>query len=265
MISKAVLGELVDFRKGKKPIELLDIPVNSAQPFYQIDELRGIKSPRFAVDENGTEVSKHDICIVWDGANAGTVGYGLEGLIGSTITRMHIKQLDRVYPPYLGRLLQSKFTLINGAAKGAAIPHVDGNQLKNLIIALPAIKEQKRIATMFDKADTIRRQRKHIIELNDTLLKSIFIDIFGDPLINPLGWPEERKLGEVSEIISGITKGRKLNGQRTREVSYMAVINVQDRHLRLDTVKSIEATEDEIKKYRLKKNDLLLTEGGDLG
>ena len=263
MRAEVVLGDLVEFRKGKKPMEIIDVPDVYAQPFYQIDELRGVKLPRFAVDKNGTEVSKDDICIVWDGANAGTVGYGLEGLIGSTITRMRIKQLDKVYAPYLGRLLQSKFTLINGAAQGAAIPHVNSNQLRNLIIALPTIKEQKRITIMFDKADAIRRKRKQIIEMTDSLVKSIFIEMFGEPLVNPLGWPEERKLGDVSEIISGITKGRKLNGQRTREVPYMAVINVQDRHLRLDTVKTIEATEGEIKKYKLKKNDLLLTEGGD--
>jgi type I restriction enzyme S subunit len=70
-------------------------------------------------------------------------------------------------------------------------------------------------------------------------------------------------LGEHAEIVSGITKGRRLNGKPTREVPYLTVYNVQDRALRLDQVKTIEATEDEIERYRLKKDDLLLTEGGD--
>jgi type I restriction enzyme, S subunit len=87
--------------------------------------------------------------------------------------------------------------------------------------------------------------------------------MLGNPVTNPMRWDDRRTLGEVSEIVSGITKGRKLNGNATRPIPYMAVVNVQDRELRLDTVKVIEATEDEIARYRLRKNDLLLTEGGD--
>jgi type I restriction enzyme S subunit len=64
--------------------------------------------------------------------------------------------------------------------------------------------------------------------------------------------------------MSGITKGRKLPaGTTTRKVPYLAVVNVQDRRLDLNTVKVIEATEGEISRYRLKHGDLLLTEGGD--
>ncbi len=54
-----------------------------------------------------------------------------------------------------------------------------------------------------------------------------------------------------------------MNGNATRELPYLAVYNVQDKALRLDHVKTIEATEDEITRYRLMENDLLLTEGGD--
>ena len=43
----------------------------------------------------------------------------------------------------------------------------------------------------------------------------------------------------------------------------MAVLNVQDKKLNLEQIKTILATEDEIEKYKLKNNDLLLTEGGD--
>ncbi|WP_272880410.1 restriction endonuclease subunit S [Rothia nasimurium] len=70
------------------------------------------------------------------------------------------------------------------------------------------------------------------------------------------------KLGAVADIISGITKGRKTS-QPTREIPYLAVANVQAGSLKLDNVKTIEATEAEIEKYRLQKGDIILTEGGD--
>ena len=71
------------------------------------------------------------------------------------------------------------------------------------------------------------------------------------------------ELGEICQITSGITKGRKRPNDELREIPYMAVANVQDGHLALEQIKTIEASEKEIQKYQLQKDDLLLTEGGD--
>ena len=70
--------------------------------------------------------------------------------------------------------------------------------------------------------------------------------MFSDPVTNPMRWEDRKTLGEVAEIVSGITKGRKLNGSATRPVPYLAVANVQDKELRLEEVKVIEATEEEV-------------------
>ena len=71
------------------------------------------------------------------------------------------------------------------------------------------------------------------------------------------------QLGEVADIVSGGTKGRNLEGKATRVLPYLAVANVQDKALNLLNVKEIEATDTEIQRYKLQRNDLLLTEGGD--
>lgn len=54
-----------------------------------------------------------------------------------------------------------------------------------------------------------------------------------------------------------------MSGAATRKVPYLAVSNVQDKFLDMQVVKTIEATEAEILRYRLKEDDILLTEGGD--
>lgn len=59
---------------------------------------------------------------------------------------------------------------------------------KQLKIPLPPLEEQKRIAAILDKADAIRRKREKAIELTNTLLSSVFLDMFGDPVTNPKGW-----------------------------------------------------------------------------
>ena len=80
--------------------------------------------------------------------------------------------------------------------------------------------------------------------------------------LNSKGWPESR-LDSVADIVSGITKGRKVKSVNVTEVPYMAVSNVKDGYIDWTTVKTIEATSQEIEQYRLMPDDVLMTEGGD--
>ena len=86
--------------------------------------------------------------------------------------------------------------------------------------------------------------------------------MFGDMLINPKGLPEKR-LDSLADIVSGITKGRKVKTDELYEVPYMAVSNVKDGYIDWTTVKTIMATGGEIDQYRLMPGDVLMTEGGD--
>jgi len=71
-------------------------------------------------------------------------------------------------------------------------------------------------------------------------------------------------LSTCTEIVSGVTKGKKYNGNTLlRDVPYMRVANVKDGYLNLSEIKTIEVTDAEIHKYKLISGDLLLTEGGD--
>ena len=56
-------------------------------------------------------------------------------------------------------------------------------------IPLPAIEEQIKIVGVLDQADELRRQRKEVITLIDEYLKSVFVEMFGDPMTNSKGWP----------------------------------------------------------------------------
>jgi len=72
-----------------------------------------------------------------------------------------------------------------------------------------------------------------------------------------------RLLGEISDTASGVTLGQRPHALHGREVPYLRVANVQDGHLRLDSVYKIRATDDEIEDLTLRRGDLVLTEGGD--
>ncbi|SHJ68665.1 restriction endonuclease subunit S [Pseudomonas luteola] len=64
--------------------------------------------------------------------------------------------------------------------------------LKENFVPVPPLSEQKRIAAILDKADAIRRKRQQAIQLADDFLRAVFLDMFGDPVTNPKGWPTSR-------------------------------------------------------------------------
>src|SRR6185436_8323129 len=105
----------------------------------------------------------------------------------------------------------------------------------------------ERIATILDKADEIRRKRQQVLDLTDEFLRSVFLDMFGDPVTNPKGW-KKSTLAEISDIASGVTKGRKLNGRPTVSVPYMRVANVQDGIIHLDDVATIDVPPDDVER-----------------
>src|SRR6185369_14330209 len=66
----------------------------------------------------------------------------------------------------------------------------------------PPLPEQKRIASILDKADSIRRKRQEAVRLTEELLRSVFLDMFGDPVTNPKGW-DVKPLCELVNFTTG--------------------------------------------------------------
>ena len=113
---------------------------------------------------------------------------------------------------------------------------------------------------LFEELNIEKKEQE--LEQLETLVKSRFVELFGNVFLNTMKW-EEHSLELTADIVSGITKGRKMKQQTLMEVPYMAVSNVKDGYIDWTTIKTIEATEQEINQYRLLPNDVLMTEGGD--
>lgn len=170
---------------------------------------------------------------------------------------------QKIFPKYGFYFAQTIKPQLEKASSSTTLPIVNKSRFSDLEIKYPPLAEQRRIASILDQADELRQKRQQAIEKLDQLLQATFIDMFGDPVSNPKGWRSDKNLGDVTDIVSGITKGRKITGKSLREIPYLAVSNVQDKYLNLSIIKTIEASDDEIERYRLKEGDLLLTEGGD--
>ncbi len=109
-------------------------------------------------------------------------------------------------------------------ATGANYPAVSDKSIKDSKIPLPPLSEQKRIAAILDKVDGIRRKRQEALRLADAFLRSVFLDMFGDPVTNPKGW-EVRQLGSALEsIIAGWSaKGEDRRIEKNHEKAVLKI------------------------------------------
>jgi type I restriction enzyme, S subunit len=224
-------------------------------------------SPAIADRYKKSSIKAGDILITIVGT-IGHIAVVPDSLTGGNITQSSAR--IRVSSPKADREYIKNFLRSDLAKRqydehrlGVAVPRLNLHHVRDLEIPLPPLAEQKRIAGILDAADALRAKRRAALAQLDALAQSLFLDLFGDPVTNPKGWEDSSVLDSHADIVSGITKGRKLGDKPVREVPYLAVANVQDKYLKLDAVKSIPATEDEIRRYRILRNDLLLTEGGD--
>jgi len=78
----------------------------------------------------------------------------------------------------------------------------------------------------------------------------------------PFLWAKIR-FDEVAIITGGVTLGRKLGGKKTITLPYLRVANVKRGEIDIGVVKEVSIAEDELERYVLRDNDLLMTEGGD--
>lgn len=183
-MKKVKIKELFDIRKGKKAEEV----DRSDLRYIQIEDLRDNENIKFCSNSDSNVLcNQEDILIAWDGANAGTVGFGVEGVIGSTIARLRRKTDDFV-SDYVGLLLQSKFNFFQRTATGATIPHVSRKALENLEIPLPTLSEQRAIVAKLGRAQRLIDIDMEMLAKYDELIQSVFLEMFGDPVINPKGW-----------------------------------------------------------------------------
>ena len=86
--------------------------------------------------------------------------------------------------------------------ENAAYPSIKISAIRSIAVPVPPLPEQKRIAAILDSADALRDKRRESIRQLDALIQSTFIEMFGDPVKNPMGW-EIAELQNVSDVRDG--------------------------------------------------------------
>jgi len=135
--------------------------------------------------------------------------------------------------------------------------------IEELEIPLPPLPEQRRIAAILDKADELRAKRREAIAKLDQLLQSVFLELFGDPVTNPKGWPM-LPFGTVTDSRLGkMLDKRTSQGEHMKP--YLANLNVQWGRFELHSLRSMHFSLKDQQEFSLRSGDLLMCEGGQPG
>ena len=114
---------------------------------------------------------------------------------------------DAVYNEYLYFFLKSKTDYLNSLGRGATFKEISKSIVESIEIPLPEVNQQKEIAEKFKKLEQLISLRKQQLAKLDELVKARFVEMFGEPVSNPLNWPTA-ELGKRCEIITGNTPSR---------------------------------------------------------
>lgn len=164
-----------------------------------------------------------------------------------------------VHPDYLAYYLKANEHRILQRVRGTTADNIPTDTLRAIEVPTPPLPEQRRIAAILDKADSIRRKRAKGIWHTEELLRSTFLDMFGDPVKKETGWPVV-KVQEAGHVQLGRQRAPKYqSGKHTRP--YLRVANVFEDRIDLSDVLSMDFDDSDFKTYRLRHGDILLNEG----
>lgn len=199
---KVKLGEVAEIIMGQSP-DSSSYNYEDGLPFFQGNADFGEYYPTIRILCNKPKkiANKYDVLIsvrapvgaVNIANNICAIGRGL------AIIRTNANTVNHRYLFYL---LKYHRRYIENLGTGSTFKAISKPILNDLCFTIHDIQTQKEIVAVLDKVTSLISMRKEQLGKLDVLVKSKFIEMFGDPVLNPKGW-EKKKLGNYISLISG--------------------------------------------------------------
>ena len=153
---------------------------------------------------------------------AGVVGF--DGICSEKTFVLATANSEVLLPEYLPFILQNDtfWEYAYQHRHGSTNTFINWSTLANYEFELPNIEIQRKLAEILWAINDTMESYKRLILATDELVKSQFIEMFGDPLTNPMGWPTEG-LSSLGELARGVSKARPRNRPELLGGSYPLV------------------------------------------
>ena len=156
--------------------------------------------------------------------------------------------------------------LVDGKLTGCTIAHLNQKVLVNLTIPLPPLSAQQRIADELDRLCALKKNAEDRLAILDQIVKSRFVEMFGDPVVNPKGW-DKRKISDFAEVRIG-PFGSLLHKDDYVTGGHPLVNPSHIKDGRVDADDDLTLTDEkyeELKAYHLKVGDVVVARRGEIG
>ena len=200
------------------------------------------------------EINNGDILISWS-ASLGVY----EWERGKALLNQHIfkvvfdKEVD-VSKKYFVYAVKYKLEELSRKSHGATMKHVIKKDFDNTKIPFPSFVRQKEIAERLEKTSKIISGRKKQLQKLDELIQARFVELFGEPILNPKEW----KIVTIGDIALDVRYGTSRPAVEGGKYPYLRMNNLTiDGHLDLTDLKYIDIPEDELEKCVVRKGDIL--------
>lgn len=176
---------------------------------------------------------------------------------------------NRITPEFLRRFLDFSAPKLASQGRGVAQNNINSSILRALMVPLLTSDEQKEIVTILDKADSVRRKRQQALLLTEDFLRSVFLEMFGDP--SKHGW----KMITVTDMLSskdgamrtGPFGSQLLHSEFVDEgIAVLGIDNAVSNEFRWGKPRFItEAKYEEMQRYTVRPGDVIITIMGTVG
>lgn len=188
-----------------------------------------------------------------------------DGIIVSTGFSVHRPLENKLVGEYFLHFLKhnsfqrQKNKLCTGAIQSA----ISNSGIEKIHIPVPDYDDQLHIVYLLNKAEKLIYQRKESIHLLDDFLKYTFLEMFSDPIANKKKW-KSLQVSEYGEARLGkMLDGKKIIGNNLKP--YLRNSNVLWFGFKLDDLLEMDFDEKDRVEFSLRKGDILMCEGGEIG
>ena len=213
------------------------------------------------ISENAREkariVSKDAIFITCIGS-IGKIGIASDGEYAFNQQINVIVPNEKVLSKYLAyNLLYNKHKLV-AIANAPVVPIINKSQFSEFAVNITDKSKQSKIVGVLDKLTHIIEKRNKELSTLDDLIKARFVEMFGDPQINPFAWD----VVNISEVVRGkVSNGffaKRYNYYDDGNVSVLGVANIVNRmYSKVDELPKTDADDKEIEKFEVSYGDML--------
>lgn len=206
------LSEILD-QSGRHRAGNQDLPVLSITMKHGlVDQADKFKKRVASSDTSSYRIAYKNELVVGFPIDEGVLGFQTKypaGIVSPAYDIWRLKSNADCHIPYLERYLRSPQarSLYASRMQGAVARRrsLTKTDFLNLEVPFPPLDDQIRIAHLLGKVEGLIAQRKQHLKQLDDLLKSVFLEMFGDPIVNPLGFPVRR----LSEFYINPKEGTK--------------------------------------------------------